>query len=98
MSPTESQCLDDKDFHEDDTSLKVLYMGRRSNRWGNLDNQSGSRAFEFCRRTCGYCACEDDRNFDFNGLLDCDCDWVAKNRTPFRCAIHEYHRELHCFL
>ena len=22
MSPTESQCLDDKDFHEDDTSLK----------------------------------------------------------------------------
>jgi len=22
VSPTESQCLDDKDFHEDDTSLK----------------------------------------------------------------------------
>ncbi len=57
-------------------------------RCGHKDRVTGKRAFEFCRKSCGYCNCSDNPEFRFNGQKDKDCSWVAQDSAT-RCLLEE---------
>lgn len=98
-SPDESfipKCKDDAEFREDGIeSRDCEWVSEDSDRrCKKYDNKSGKRVFEFCRMTCGTCACQDDENFRFDNVQTQNCDWVAED-VETRCALDESIRQ-HC--
>ncbi len=47
---------------------------------------TGKRAFEACRKSCGYCSCADNKKYLFNGQPEKDCNWIKEDSTT-RCTL-----------
>lgn len=85
-----SACTDDAEFREEGSERRSCdWVGENpKKRCKRYDSKTGKRVFEFCRKTCGTCACRDDENFRYNGLSDQNCDWVGQDAEA-RCALDE---------
>jgi hypothetical protein len=85
-----TSCADEAAFFKDGKPSKncVTWVAadpkRRCKKPAN--KQSDKRVFEFCRETCGYCACKDeldancckdDPKFLYWGLPEIDCAWAS---------------------
>ena len=93
LSRTENlKCKDDTDFRfKKHRNKNCAWVGNDKNgRCGKNVGSTGQRVFQFCKATCGYCKCQDDSNFYFNGQEDKGCAWVAAESTTEstaeRCA------------
>lgn len=83
-------CSDDPDFfYNGNERRNCEWVGNQTERKKYCNNKihqgSYKRVFEFCRETCGYCSCEDDENFLFNGQDGMGCAWAAEENTDERC-------------
>lgn len=88
--PSPPLCHDDADFREEgipERSCEWVSKDARK-RCKKYDAKTGKRVFEYCRKTCGTCACVDDDSFQFKDDPNQNCAWV-KDDPETRCALDE---------
>ncbi len=68
------------------TVKNCAWVAEDLTRCRTLSSDTGLRAFESCRQTCGTCTCSDNEAYRFNGQLDKGCEWI-KEDSASRCSL-----------
>lgn len=88
----EASCEDDASFLGNGRAARTCasWVTEDPKRRCKKKLKSGKRVFEFCRETCGYCACKDETDtnccknnpkFLFWDIPDLDCVWAAGDKS-----------------
>ncbi|GFH47967.1 hypothetical protein CTEN210_04443 [Chaetoceros tenuissimus] len=76
----EPRCTDDISFREDGKEERTCQWVAQDphHRCRKEDSNTGKKVFEFCRKTCNKCMCEDDERFMLNRDPTMNCEWIGK--------------------